>query len=391
MKKKEILYLALLILIFPAMVKAANTTCEYKGSYSYEQYGGVKSEDVTINCTFYDTGGYSCYASTSKSQQIISNWSTAASGFKAKDYFEQNNTCFPYMVFLDKGSLFNRYEIYGADTYETASSISIDLTTKSTGYFSGIMSISSPDERDAAEEMYEKIDTYTAFLQKMKTDEDPWELNKCLDSEGHLDSNSVMYDVCKTRLQQFYEDINTWQSEINEAINSGLIDANNKSVQEFNKAVQNARSKVNETTDKIIQEQHEKENNNENNSTNKNEEYETADLSQFCEEVRVQNSLKFLGYLLMIVKIVVPLLLIIFGVIDYAKAVVASDDKALKSSTSSFVTRIAAGVIIFLLPTIINFVFGLVAGANTGMKYAKCRTCIFNPKECGTINLTSKR
>ena len=115
-----------------------------------------------------------------------------------------------------------------------------------------------------------------------------------------------------------------------------------------------------------------------------------AEIANFCNEERAQHALRFIGYLLMVVKIIVPLLLIIFGVIDYAKAVIASDDKTIKNSTSSFVTRIAAGVLIFLLPTIINFVFGLVAGANTSMKYEKCRICIFNPKECGKMILTSK-
>ena len=43
-----------------------------------------------------------------------------------------------------------------------------------------------------------------------------------------------------------------------------------------------------------------------------------------------------------IIKIFVPIALLIFGVIDLAKAVMASDDKEIKSATTKFVKRAIA-------------------------------------------------
>lgn len=92
---------------------------------------------------------------------------------------------------------------------------------------------------------------------------------------------------------------------------------------------------------------------------------------------------QFIGWVFFVFKIVVPILLILFGMIDLGKAVVASDDKAIKSATSSLVKRAIAGVIIFFLPVIVGFIFSIVTGfSEVKEQYDICRNCIVHPGNC---------
>ena len=60
---------------------------------------------------------------------------------------------------------------------------------------------------------------------------------------------------------------------------------------------------------------------------------------------------KLIGRVMLVFKIVIPLLLIIFGMIDLGKAVIASDEKAIKAATNSIIRRLIAAVVIFFIPT----------------------------------------
>ena len=103
----------------------------------------------------------------------------------------------------------------------------------------------------------------------------------------------------------------------------------------------------------------------------------------FCTDTA--NIWQIVGYVLLVFKIVVPLLLIIFGMIDLGKAVIASKEDEIKKATGSLVRRAIAAVVIFLLPTLISFVMGLVSDFdNSGAKkdFEICRNCISRPGDC---------
>lgn len=79
-----------------------------------------------------------------------------------------------------------------------------------------------------------------------------------------------------------------------------------------------------------------------------------------------------------IIKIFVPIALLIYGVIDLAKAVMASDEKEIKSATSKFIKRAVAAVAVFFAVTLVDAVMGLVGkgeesddGANSS-SWAAC-------------------
>ena len=75
----------------------------------------------------------------------------------------------------------------------------------------------------------------------------------------------------------------------------------------------------------------------------------------------------------------IPIILIVLIILDLAKIVTAGniDDKLKKEVTSKVVTRLIFAVLIFLVPTIIRLVFGVLPlpdNANTG-EGATWRSC----------------
>ncbi len=62
-----------------------------------------------------------------------------------------------------------------------------------------------------------------------------------------------------------------------------------------------------------------------------------------------------------IVQIVIPLVLIVFGTIDLGKAVISSDEKAIKSAQSMLIKRCIYAAAIFFVTTIVSLLMGIVA------------------------------
>lgn len=65
-----------------------------------------------------------------------------------------------------------------------------------------------------------------------------------------------------------------------------------------------------------------------------------------------------------IIKIVVPILLIVFGMLDLAKAVIASKEDEIKKAQMTFVKRLIAAVIVFFIVSLVQIVIRFVAGSD---------------------------
>ncbi|MFI3307325.1 MAG: hypothetical protein R3Y21_02035 [Mycoplasmatota bacterium] len=63
------------------------------------------------------------------------------------------------------------------------------------------------------------------------------------------------------------------------------------------------------------------------------------------------------------IKIVVPILLIIFGMLDLGKAVIQQKEDDIKKAQKIFISRIIAAVLVFFVVAIVQLVFGLLASA----------------------------
>lgn len=61
-----------------------------------------------------------------------------------------------------------------------------------------------------------------------------------------------------------------------------------------------------------------------------------------------------------IVKVIIPVLVVILGMIDFASVVFSGEDKDMKLAGQRFIKRIIIAVVLILLPPILRFVFNLV-------------------------------
>ncbi|MCI8467073.1 MAG: hypothetical protein HFI08_02625 [Bacilli bacterium] len=120
-----------------------------------------------------------------------------------------------------------------------------------------------------------------------------------------------------------------------------------------------------------------------NNGGNGSTEVVKPAVTSHCSDLELLKTFKFIGKILSVVKILIPLILIILGAIDFFRAVIASKDDEIKKSMKTLMYRTLAGVCIFFLPTIINLVFRLIDDwGNYKTDYSVCSTCVTNPSKC---------
>ena len=105
-------------------------------------------------------------------------------------------------------------------------------------------------------------------------------------------------------------------------------------------------------------------------------------IGGFCRETA--NLWQILGYVVMIIKIVIPLILIILGMVDLGKAVVSSDEKAINKAVGSLIRRFVAAVVIFFIPTIVSAIFNALHLITDEEDYNTCVQCVTNVGSCDT-------
>lgn len=75
-----------------------------------------------------------------------------------------------------------------------------------------------------------------------------------------------------------------------------------------------------------------------------------------CSNPEILKVIYFFNLLIDIVKIVVPIGIIVFGLIDFSKAVISGEEKENKKTVNLFVKRLMYGILIFAIPWIIEVV-----------------------------------
>lgn len=108
-----------------------------------------------------------------------------------------------------------------------------------------------------------------------------------------------------------------------------------------------------------------------------------VDVSGFCAEA--SSILQFVGWILTFFKIGIPLVIIAYGMVDFGKAVVASEDDEIKNQTKRLLYRALAGVIIFFIPALVMWIFGAITeygSSYTKANFEQCKTCVLTPWDC---------
>ena len=94
---------------------------------------------------------------------------------------------------------------------------------------------------------------------------------------------------------------------------------------------------------------------------------------------------QFVGILLLVFKIVIPILLIVLGAVDLGKAVISDDEKAINKQIKIFTRRLIAAIAIFFIPYIVSAIFMVISEFKTEAKadYEYCRVCVVHPNKTG--------
>lgn len=395
---KNIKKMGFLICLFFISISVANAkeiimTCEYyKAADQLSPYPG--NQPVGVLCNIYNNYSHQCYmevgsetATTSSNKEKVENWGSAIGlSWKAKDYVQNNNKCPDYMLIrLENGAIFNAggYELHMAENMSDLMELQGELSDQR--YPATLKGMQVDDNKKKKAE--EEIKNYTDSINNTINN---YSIETCMEKDQVI----TKYSKCKDILSTLKSNISTWDINVLNYINQSYFKEEDQIIKDYRTAVEafetfldNAEKELEEKNkelqdelgiseeeqeeeEKVVEPEKEEENQKDNSKN-------AIDLA-FCHQDGVKKVLRFFGTLLLIAKILVPILLIVFGIVDYAKATIASASDAISKATKNLVSRIAAAVIIFILPTIINFVFSAIVKNNAN--YNQCRACIFERK-----------
>lgn len=109
---------------------------------------------------------------------------------------------------------------------------------------------------------------------------------------------------------------------------------------------------------------------------------QTSTDLRLCEYPGVIRTLKLIGLFIFIAKILVPILLIGFSIVDVSKTIISGKADDLKKAAMTILKRAIAGLLIFFIPTIVNYCFQTLVEAVDASEYQACSTCLLDFNNC---------
>lgn len=85
---------------------------------------------------------------------------------------------------------------------------------------------------------------------------------------------------------------------------------------------------------------------------------------------------KTVSLIVTIIKIGVPILLVIFGMVDLGKAVMSNDEKEMKGAQTKLIKRVLYAVLIFFIFAIVQWIFAMLDTNSSGDN--SCLNCFIN-------------
>ncbi len=106
------------------------------------------------------------------------------------------------------------------------------------------------------------------------------------------------------------------------------------------------------------------------------------DYDNLCNNAGAKNAISFIGKLVVVALWVVPLIIIVLGMVDFTKATISNDEKAVGKATSALIKRIVAGLAAFVVPTLILAILkniGVTKYIEQNADYTSCMNCLLYP------------
>lgn len=97
-------------------------------------------------------------------------------------------------------------------------------------------------------------------------------------------------------------------------------------------------------------------------------------LVEPCTDPTMLQVMGIVKFIMRVICIIVPIVMIVLGTIDLFKAVTAGKEEEIKKKQKALITRLIAGILVFLVPTIVTVLFNLIG-------YKKWHPCWNNAKD----------
>jgi mannose/fructose/N-acetylgalactosamine-specific phosphotransferase system component IID len=104
------------------------------------------------------------------------------------------------------------------------------------------------------------------------------------------------------------------------------------------------------------------------------------DASDICDSLAP--ALRIVGIVVWGIKVVVPIILIVVGMVDLAKAVGEKSEDKIKEAQQKLIKRAIAAVLVFLVVSLVGVIMTVVGDES----YEECMTCVNHPWGCSTGN-----
>ena len=107
----------------------------------------------------------------------------------------------------------------------------------------------------------------------------------------------------------------------------------------------------------------------------------TKSKISFCDYGGTRRVFKIIGIVINIAKIVVPLIIMLTHMVSMTKIIISGKDEDIKESFKILVKKIIAGLVIFIIPSVIDYTIdGLVGYSDSG--FAQCSNCLLDTNHC---------
>lgn len=113
------------------------------------------------------------------------------------------------------------------------------------------------------------------------------------------------------------------------------------------------------------------------------------DVNEICSKID-SDLVTFIHNIINVIKLGVPIALVIFGMIDLGKGVVANKEDEIKKGQGVFIKRLIAGVIVFFIISITQFTMSIIDKESDGEIW-NCANQILNGSITGENNTNKPR
>lgn len=84
-----------------------------------------------------------------------------------------------------------------------------------------------------------------------------------------------------------------------------------------------------------------------------------ANITSACDQIPA-GVFNLTSLVVMVIQVVVPILLIIWGMVDFVKSVIGGDENKIKEGQKIFIKRLIMALVVFLIVTIVKLAINLV-------------------------------